>query len=422
MSYFPSILDLVNTCREYIEGVRTFKGKPEEATKQFLIEPFIQNQLSWSPVTSDDYFEREYKGQVKNREWKDIVLLTEGKPRVFIETKACTDSNIDAKYAKDLLTYLKDYNADKIESEWVTWGILTNFAKLFFYHWSEPVSHPTAFLAIDYEELPARLEEIRGLISPESVRNNRLLNKYLESPAHKLDEDFLQDLKKWRKIIANGFYKRNPTLSLDQISELSHIFLSRLIFIRRLEATGVLQPHWLKNQYQDWKEGRTLPTPTFADYLRELVRNFWKLYDTELFEEQDCDKYHFEDSYFKDLLKYIDTASPEVRLIAGVEELQDRGIYGYKFGELTLDILGATYERYLAHKLGLKKVDQRTIVTIDETPELRQKEGAYYTPTHIVKFIVARTLEPKVKKIFQDSEVQLAKHDFEGAKNKIRRN
>jgi transposase-like protein len=37
---------------------------------------------------------------------------------------------------------------------------------------------------------------------------------------------------------------------LDEISELSHFLLSRIIFLRRLEATSVLQPHWLKNQYE----------------------------------------------------------------------------------------------------------------------------------------------------------------------------
>lgn len=416
----PSIGDLVDLCQEYMDGKRSFTGKPEEGTKQVLIEPLFEHHLFWSKMPNDDYYEREFRGQVKGREWKDIALLTEKKPRIFVETKACTDTNIDTKYAKELLTYLKDYNADKNESEWVTWGILTNFMDTYFYHWSEPVSNPTPFYVVSYKELSARLQELQTLISPEGVRNNRLLNRYLESPAHKLDEDFLQDLKKWRKIIANGFYKNNSHLSLDEISELSHVFLSRLIFLRRLEATGVLQPHWLKNQYEAWKAGRTLPTPTFSEYLRELVKNFWRLYDTELFEEQACDKCEFEDSYFKDLLKYMDAPISEVRLVTGTQELQDRGLYGYKFGELTLDILGAVYERYLAHRLEFKIVNDYKIVTIEETAELRQKEGAYFTPPHIVRFIVAKTLEPKVKKISEEARKLLAEHDFGRAKNKIR--
>jgi type I restriction-modification system DNA methylase subunit len=414
---------LIALCDEYRAGTRAFTGKPEEITKQNLIEPLLEH-LSWSKTPDDDYYEREFRGKVKGVEWKDIVLLTDNEPRIFVETKACSDSGIHAKYAKELLTYLKDYNADKIESEWVTWGILTNFTETLFYHWSEPISNPTPFYTVGYKELPERFQELKALISPEGIRNNRLLNSYLESPAHKLDEDFLQDLKKWRLIIANGLYRRNSSLSLEKLSELSHILLSRLIFIRRLEAIGVLQPHWLKNQYTAWREGKTLPMPTFAEYLRELVRSFWKLYDTELFEEQECDRCDFEDSYFKDLLKYIDVPIADVRLITGTEKLQDRGLYGYKFGELTLDILGAVYERYLAHKLEFKLVKPNSgseikVVTIEETAELRQKEGAYFTPPHIVNFILARTLEPKVRAIFDDAAVLLARRDFQSARKKI---
>lgn len=414
-----SVGDLVKLCEEYLKGERPFEGKPEEFTKQTLIEPLLEQHLLWPRIPDDDYYEREFRGPVKGKEWKDIALLTDKKPRLFVETKACTDTKIASKYAKDLLTYLKNYNADKNESEWVTWGVLTNFTNTYFYHWSEPLSDPSPFYEVGYTELPSKLQELQSLLSPEGVRNNRLQNRFLESRGHKLDEDFLQDLKKWRKIIANGFYKDNQSLSLDEVSELSHIFLSRLIFIRRLEATGVLQPHWLKNQYEAWIEGKTLPTPTFSEYLRELVKNFWRLYDTELFEEQACDRYPFEDSYFKDLLKYMGVPLPEVRRITGVSELQDRGLYGYKFAELTLDILGAAYERYLAHRLEFKTVNKSKIVTIEETTELRQKEGAYFTPAHIVRSIVSKTLELRLRNIVEEALRLVRKHEFQAAKSKM---
>ena len=182
-SVLPSISDLVSLCEEYLSGKRAFAGKPEEMTKQVLIEPLIEHHLLWSKAPDEDYYEREFRGKVKGREWKDIVLLTENKPRIFVETKACTDNKIDSKYAKDLLMYLKDYNADKNESEWVTWGILTNFTDTFFYHWSEPISNPTPFIVVRCGELQAKLKELQALVSPEGVRNNRLLNSYLESPS-----------------------------------------------------------------------------------------------------------------------------------------------------------------------------------------------------------------------------------------------
>ena len=99
-----SVSRLVSLCREYIHGERQFTGKPEEGTKQVLVEPFLEYHLKWSKMPDGDYYEREFRGQVKSIEWKDIALLTDRKPRVFIETKACTDRNIQKKFASDLIT------------------------------------------------------------------------------------------------------------------------------------------------------------------------------------------------------------------------------------------------------------------------------------------------------------------------------
>jgi len=390
----------VRLCSEYLSEVRRFVGKPEEETKQMLIEPFLAN-LGWSSTHAPEYYDREYLGKVKGVEWKDIALIIDDKPRIFIETKSCVDKGIDKKYAKELLDYLKNYNADKPESDWVSWGLLTNFTETYVYHWSEPTRDPKPFYTFSYQQLQDIFHSLKDILSPEGVRNNRLLNRFYESPGHKLDEEFLKDLKKWRKIIANAFYLMNQGLTIEQISEISHVFLSRLIFLRRLEAIGVLKPRWLRSQYEAWKEGKTIPTATLSDYIRMLFDGFWKFYDTELFEHQECDRFDFDDQFFEELLKDVDAAPPTVREIVGIQEPQDKGLYGYNFMELSLDILGTVYERYLAHTLGFRQLNNgRKTITIEETPELRQKEGAYFTPTHIVRFILSHTLEHRLSAIY----------------------
>ena len=156
----PSIQDLVSLCEDYISGKLQFVSKPEEETKQKLIEPLLHYYLDWESASSEDYYDREFRGKIKNIEWKDFALLTDAKPRIFIETKDCTDKDIDKKYAKELLDYLKDFNADKDENEWVTWGILTNFTKIYFYHWTEKTRSPIPFLSIDFKELPNKILRI----------------------------------------------------------------------------------------------------------------------------------------------------------------------------------------------------------------------------------------------------------------------
>ncbi len=410
---------LVQLCNDYVSGVRQFVGKPEEETKQMLIEPFLAN-LGWSSTHVPEYYDREYLGKVKGVEWKDIALIIDDKPRIFIEAKACTDKNIDKKYAKELLNYLKNYNADKPENEWVSWGILTNFTETYLYHWSEPIRDPKPFHKLSHQQLQETFQNLKDILSPEGVRNNRLLNRFYESPGHKLDEEFLKDLKKWRKIIANAFYLENPRLTIEQISEISHVFLSRLIFLRRLEAIGVLKPRWVRSQYEAWKEGKTIPTATLSDYIRLLFDGFWRFYDTELFEQQECDKFNFDGQFFEELLKDVNTAQQKVREVVGIQEPQDKGLYGYNFMELSLDILGTVYEKYLAHTLGFKQLNNgKKVITIEETPELRQKEGAYFTPTHIVKFILSHTLEPRLSAIFTTAIQLLKQGKMDESKRKI---
>lgn len=414
-----NISKLVQLCEEYTSGSRQFVGKPEEETKQMLVEPLLV-MVGWSSTYEPEYYDREYLGKVKGVEWKDIALIIDEKPRIFVETKACTDKNIDKKYAKELLNYLKNYNADKPESEWVSWGLLTNFAETYLYHWSEPTRDPRPFYMFSCKQLSDIFQNLEDVLSPEGVRANRLLNRFYETPGHKLDEEFLKDLKKWRKIIANAFYLENPDLTIEQISEISHVFLSRLIFLRRLEAIGVLKPRWVKSQYEAWNEGKTIPTATLSDYVRMLFNGFWRFYDTELFEEQECDRFNFDAQLFEELLKDVEAAPQRVREVTGIQELQDKGLYGYNFMELSLDILGSVYERYLAHTLGLRQLNNgKNAVTIEETPELRQNEGAYFTPTHIVKFIIHHTLEPRLSAI-STAAIQLIKRgDMEEAKKKI---
>jgi len=413
------IQTLVHVCDDYISGKRKFIGKPEEETKQMLIEPLLTS-LGWPSTHTAEYYDREYLGKIKGIEWKDIALIVDDEPRIFVETKACNDKHIDQKYAKDLLKYLKNYNSDKPETEWVSWGILTSFTETFVYHWSEPTTRPEPFFRFDYKELPGKIPELTEVLSPVGVRNNRLLNRFYETPGHRLDEQFLKDLKKWRKIIANAFHLKNPSLAIEQISEVSHIFLSRLIFLRRLEAIGVLKPRWVKSQYEAWKEGRAIPTFTLSEYIRMLFDGFWRFYDTELFQEQECDRLDFDDQFFEELLKDIDASPQRVREIVGIQEIMDKGLYGYNFMELSLDILGTVYERYLAHKLEFKKLNGgKEVVSIEETPELRQTEGAYFTPHHIVRFILDHTLAPRLAEVYSNATALLRNGEMDKAEKEM---
>jgi hypothetical protein len=79
------------------------------------------------------------------------------------------------------------------------------------------------------------------------------------------------------------------------------------------------------------------------------------------------------------------------------------------------DVMGAVYERFLAHKLDHKGGR----IVIEDTDELRKKEGIYYTPRYIVDYIVAHTVGEKIKPILTEALSLLAYKNPKGARSKI---
>ena len=70
-----------------------------------------------------------------------------------------------------------------------------------------------------------------------------------------------------------------------------------------------------------------------------------------------------------------------------------RHLYSYDFSLMSSDVMGAVYEKFLAHRLS----QNAGRIVIEDTDELRKKEGIYYTPRYIVDYIVAHTLGEKIQ-------------------------
>ena len=113
--------------------------------------------------------------------------------------------------------------------------------------------------------------------------------------------------------------------------------------------------------------------------------------------------------------------APELAAQCGFESGQGelpafRHLYRYDFSLMSSDVMGAVYERFLAHKL----FQDGGRVVIEDTDELRKKEGIYYTPQYIVDYIVAHTLGEKIKPILAEAKTLLGYKNFKGAIAKIR--
>jgi len=389
-------------------------GKPEALTKQYLIEPLLR-LLGWSDDPSQEFhYAPEFSGGM-DKKWEDLVLLQDHMPLIFVETKGLfekellTDRNVN-----ELLNYMKEYNRKNKDRYRIDWGVLTNFRELYIFY----VSDSEPFYSLSFRQYLSEVTTLEQLLSVEDIKHHGIDRFYSESMKERLGDAFLEDLKKWRLILANGFFLANPNLTIEQLKETSQQVLDRLIFIRMLETLGILPPNWLGNIFAQWQQGKNYLNKTFSEVMREQFAAIESLYDTELFLHKLCDDLSIGDDYLEEILKIQGPAKGNIHQkigFAGQTSLDDKGIYGYNFSTLTFDIMGSAYERYLAHRITIK--EQR--VAIEETKELRRKEGTYYTPTYVVEHIIGLAIQPRLTQILEEARRLLAEYKFKEARQKI---
>ncbi|HZL12981.1 MAG TPA: TaqI-like C-terminal specificity domain-containing protein, partial [Verrucomicrobiae bacterium] len=222
--------------------------------------------------------------------------------------------------------------------------------------------------------------------------------------------------------LVNGFALRNQKRSLDEITLASQQLLNRFLFSRMLETNQLIEWNKLARAYSHYEVFHgDFTEKTFAESLREsLFQEIKFKFNTELFEQPLlCDTLALDNDILSILVGH-EPLSPDVAATCGFESGQGeliafRHLYSYDFSLMSSDVMGAVYEKFLAHRL----TQNGARIVIEDTDELRKKEGIYYTPRYIVDYIVAHTLGEKIKSVLVEAKTLLNYKNFKGAYDKI---
>ncbi len=413
--FFGKLETLIAEARRLI--TRGFdEQEPEEATKQSLIEPVLQ-ALGF---TSEANYTREFKILGDSVDY----LLKSDRPLMFVEAKSlldCLDKNLFDKHREQVHRYIQNYRLSPeitAMAQPVKWILLANFAQLHFIR----VNEVTPSFSFKLDDLWPRREELWELLALENLEANRIDEVYDQHKKAGLDQQFLADLKRWRLLIANGFALRNQKRSLDEITLASQQLLDRFIFCRMLETQRLVEYNKLARTYSNYEVLYARADKTFGEILREsLFVEIKNDFNTELFEQPLlCDQLAMDNVVLSAVIGH-EPLAPELAAQCGFESGQGellafRHLYRYDFSLMSSDVMGAVYERFLAHKL----LQDGGRVVIEDTDELRKKEGIYYTPQYIVDYIVSHTLGEKIKPILAEAKTLLGYKNFKGAIAKIR--
>ncbi len=412
------------------------RGKPEETTKAKLIEPFLE-ALGYDADhrTPEASMRRSGVGHLI---WVDYALKESPDDRkglALFEAKSLLERDLWRRHKKQIRDYLHDYQISLRTEDPVRWIVLSNFREIYILN----IADYEPFFKLTYQQYVENAPVLFRLLNREQLSNDQITSIYYEKRHIPLGKSFLNDLKLWRLLLANGLKQSQPDLTLEQVKALSQQVLNRIIFIRVLETFGLHPYYSLVRQYENWKRD-VRNKESFPFFDNQLMRTFMDIeldLNTELFKnslvEDVCaelsellghsvNQLTIQNKYIRPLVDpdvYWPDRDAELRELVGYQTGQQRFAlstpYNYDFHTLTQDIIGQVYEQFLAHNL----IQNGTSILIQTDQTLRQTEGAYYTPTYIVRYLVQGTLGQRVKQILEIAKGFLQKKHYREAQSSI---
>lgn len=300
--------------------------------------------------------------------------------------------------AKKPAVSLGDNRKDAIQVRRYAWTaghplcVLTNFREFAVYQTTIPPKETDApgtgrlfyctcneYLApcTRYPDYPTNWDFILGLFGQKNVLDGSLARYRAPGTARGtslVDNYFLDDIERWRKILAGNLAGKN-NLSVRDLNYAVQVTIDRIIFLHICEDRGIERYGRLEKA----AAGKNVYAALF-----HLFREADTRYDSGLFYfEKERGRSGDPDSITPDLV--IDDKT----LKAVISDLYPPAPYAFR--EMPADILGSVYERFLGKAIVLKG---KRKVEIEEKPDVKKAGGVYYTPRYIVDYIVKNTLAP----------------------------
>ncbi len=381
-----SVLKLCETFADHRDHYRSGSYNEAQLRKEFL-DPFfaalgwdMDNAAGLAPQYRDVIHEDALRVGVHVKA-PDYAFTLHGQRKFFLEAKKPAvniKSDVDPAYqlrryawsAKMPLSILSDFE------EFAIYDTRVKPVK------NDPSSKARTFYCT-FDQYAEKWDEIAAIFSRDAILKGSF-DKYADSNKKKkgtaeVDAAFLEEIERWRDLLARNLALRNPALSVRDLNFAVQKTIDRLVFLRICEDRGT----------EDYGKLRSIANgPQTYPRLLELFRAADARYNSGLF--------HF--SKEKGQAEEPDTLTPHLLLDDKV--LKDIIVHlyypdsPYEFSVLPADILGSVYEQFLGKVINLT-AGHRAVV--EDKPEVKKAGGVFYTPSYIVDYIVKQTVGPLIE-------------------------
>ena len=354
-----------------VERIRALKE--EQYQEGFLRELFVEC-LNYT-INPDENFNltTEFKNKT-DAEKADGAILKNGKPIAVIELKSTK--------TKDLKTIEKQAFNYKTHQSNCKYVITSNFEKIRLY-----INDATEFEEFNVFELSKNdLKFLYLCFSKESVFDDIPATIKEKSNLHEeqITKKFYNDYSVFRNRIFQNLIKNNPQIDELLLFKKSQKLLDRFLFIFFAEDKGLIPANMISKIIEDYNKLKEMDhyTPLYSEFIRFFS-----------YINQGNKKYNI-DAYNGGLFQF-DEILDNVEIDDEILTTDSLKLSNYDFdSEVDVNILGHIFEHSLTD---IEKLNAEILIAKGHVPLLkkqtrRKKEGVFYTPNYITKYIVENTV------------------------------
>jgi type I restriction-modification system DNA methylase subunit len=373
-------------------------SKEEQYQGEFLIDLFV-NVLGYTKNPTPHFtITTEYKN-VKDSKKADGAILIKDKVKAVIELKGTNTTDLN-KIEVQAFGY-KNNQPDCV------YVVTSNFEKLRFY-----IDNATEHIEFNLFNLTEKEFELLYLcLAYENIENDvpKKLKEQSLSKESAITKSLYNDYSQFKRELHQDLVKQNPDFDALELFKKSQKLLDRFLFLFFAEDRQLLPPNSVRLILNDWRDLQE------RDEDIRLYNRFKKYFEylNTGFKGKRYDVFAYNGGLFKPD-EVLDTILIDDELLfKHTFKLSE-----YDFAsEVDVNILGHIFENSLNELDEIKAQLEGGI--IDKSSSKRKKDGVFYTPKYITKYIVDNT----IGKLCNDkkAEINIIEEDYftDKKRNKI---
>lgn len=353
--------------KEKIDFVKSVK---EEKYQEGFLRDIFEKCLGYTLDTTDPNnfnLKREEKNETDSKK-ADGVIVVDKKIVGVIELKDQKSKHLDT-----VLNQAFDYHNSHSYSRYI---IISNFNELRFYIDKKTEYEKFYLFDLKYEEF----KKFHLLLSFESILDEiplKLKQRSLNFE-EEISKKFYGDYAEFRAYLFENLIKNNPTIEKLTLLKLTSKLIDRIVFILFAEDRGLLRANTIKEIREEFQKQK------FTSYsLYDIYKFYFEAINSGN-EKLQIPRYNG-GLFAKDEL--LDSLVIDDEMLD--EKVQKLSDYDFE-SEVSVNILGHIFEQSLSDIEEIRATinDER----FDIKQSKRKKDGIFYTPSYITKFIVQNSL------------------------------